>query len=84
MATIPPDTPANRRRLLQRLDVLAIAKGFGFVPLGEPDANGWQSGVCPPPVGCGLLNVGWGPERGNWLPCSNAGPGCRASCASLN
>jgi hypothetical protein len=76
--------PAQVREVLRRMDVLKEAMKYGFVPIGAPDPNGWQPGVFPPPVGCGMLNVGWGPERGNWRGCDNAGPGCLACYSCQN
>jgi hypothetical protein len=43
--------PAQVREVLRRMDVLAIAKEYGFVPLGGSDMNGWQPGRFPEPVG---------------------------------
>jgi hypothetical protein len=43
--------PAEVAEVLRRMDVLKIAKGYGFIPLGTPDAAGWQAGRFPEPVG---------------------------------
>ena len=69
--------------VLRRIDILAEAKKYGFMPLGPPDAAGWVPGWGPG-LPCGLLNVGWGPERGNFVECKFAGLGCLARCSSKN
>ena len=60
--------PVLAAKVLSRIDVLAEAKKYGFVPLGPPDATGWVPGWGPG-LPCGLLNVGWGPDRGNFVGC---------------
>ena len=75
--------PVLAAKVLRRIDVLAEAKKYGFVPLGPPDAAGWVPGWGPG-LPCGLLNVGWGPERGNFVECKFAGLGCLPRCSSKN
>jgi len=69
---IDPDLAAE---ILRRLDILSEAKKYGFVPTGPQDAAGWIPG-CFAGAFCGLLNVGQGPERGNFITCGIAGKGC--------
>lgn len=75
--------PVMAAEILRRIDILAEAKKYGFVPLGPPDAGDWVPGSIPG-VFCGLLNVGWGPERGNFIECARAGIGCLDRCSSMN
>lgn len=75
--------PVLAAEVIRRMDILAEAKKYGFVPLGPPDAAGWVPGWGPG-LHCGLLNVGWGLERGNFVPCKFAGLGCLARCSSKN
>ena len=50
MGWIDEVDPAEMAEVLRRMDVFEIAKGYGFTPLGEPDAAGWQYGRFPAPV----------------------------------
>jgi hypothetical protein len=75
--------PVLAAEILRRIDILAEAKKYGFVPLGPPDTAGWVPGRGPG-LPCGLLNIGWGPERGNFVECNFAGLGCLARCSSKN
>ena len=59
--------PDEVREVLRRMDILSIARGLGFVSSGPPDDNGWIPGRFPG-FG-GLLNIGFGPERGFFKEC---------------
>lgn len=75
--------PVLAAEVLRRMDILAEAKKYGFVPIGLPDAAGWVRGRFPDQP-CGWLNIGWGTERGNFIECNCAGLGCLAQCSSMN
>ncbi len=64
--------PVLAKEILRRMDVLQIAKDFGFIPCGPQDAAGWLPGRFTDRSGkeiTGLLNVGWGESRGNFKEC---------------
>jgi hypothetical protein len=50
MAWIEEVDPAEMAEVLRRMDILKISKEWGFIPLGEPDAAGWQLGRFPAPL----------------------------------
>lgn len=76
--------PHLAAQILRRLDILSEAKKYGFVPIGPQGPTGWIPG-CFAGAFCGLLNVGQGPERGNFIMCGRAGQGCLdCQCYSVN
>lgn len=68
-AEINPELAAE---ILQKIDVLAEIVKYGFKPLRPPDTEDRVLGCFTSKSGefvCGLLNVGWGPNRGDFTPC---------------
>jgi hypothetical protein len=77
--------PTVAMEILQRLDVLAEAKKYGFVPCGPVDVAGWIPGQCSGLNGLqGLLNIGFGPRRGDFIKCDVEKLGLLPRCSSMN
>ena len=75
-ALTPEQLGDFKREVVRRLDVLEVYRELGFVPVPgyPPDRLGWLPGKFKDSDRCGLINIGDGPERGNYSECQSPCP----------